>query len=101
VHVKSALVYNDLLKHFGCNDSEPIRNNEKIKWVYMKQNPLGVVNIALKGYDDPDKILEFVEQYIDRDKIFEGQLQKKINMFYDAMGWNFQAEKNENVGKFF
>ena len=101
VHVKSALIYNDLLKHFGCYDSEPIRNNEKIKWVYMKQNPLGVVNIALKGYDDPDKILEFVEQYIDRDKIFEGQLQKKINMFYDAMGWNFQAEKNENVGKFF
>ena len=101
IHVKSAIIYNDLLKHFGLNDSEPIRNNEKIKWVYLKQNPLGVVNIALKGYDDPQKILDFVEQYIDRDKIFEGQLHKKINMFYEAMSWEFLVDKNENVGKFF
>ena len=67
----------------------------------MKQNPLGVVNLALKGYDDPQKILDFAEKYIDRDKIFEGQLQKKINMFYGAMSWDFLVDKNKNVGKFF
>jgi DNA polymerase elongation subunit (family B) len=101
VHVKAAIIYNDLLKHFGLVDSEPIRNEEKIKWVYLKDNPYGLPSLALKGYDDPQELLDFAEEYIDRDKIFESQLQKKMVMFYDALGWEFVAEVNENVGKFF
>jgi DNA polymerase elongation subunit (family B) len=101
VHVKAAITHNDLLKHFKLTDSEPIRNDEKIKWIYLKDNPYGLPSLALKGYGDPKEIMDFAEKYIDRDKIFESQLRKKVVMFYDALKWDFVAEINENVGKFF
>ena len=47
------------LKYYGFKNIEEIKNREKIKWVYLKQNPLGISQIAFKGYDDPDKILDF------------------------------------------
>ena len=101
VHVKAAIKYNDLLKHFGLDNTEPIRNKEKIKWAYMKKNPLGVDALAFKGYDDPKEITDFIEQYIDYDRLFEGALQKKINMFYGAMSWDLPVDKKNTLERFF
>jgi len=101
VHVKAAIKYNDLLKHFGLENTEPIRNKEKIKWAYMKKNPLGIDALAFKGYDDPKQITDFIEQYIDYDRLFEGALQKKINMFYDAMSWDLPVDKKNTLERFF
>ena len=53
------LLYNDLLKHFGAENTEPIRNKDKIRWAYMKKNPLGIDALAFKGYDDPKQITDF------------------------------------------
>ena len=101
VHVKSALYYNDLLKYFKVgNTYEPIRNSEKIKWVYLKQNPLGIETVAFKGYEDPKEILDFIEKYIDHNRIFEGALKKKIDMFYDSMKWTL-IDKENTLEKFF
>ncbi len=42
-HIKAAITYNDLLRHFGVGKKyEKISNAEKIKWVYLKQNELGL-----------------------------------------------------------
>ena len=101
VHVKAAIKYNDLLKHFGADNTEPIRNKEKIKWAYMKKNPLGIDALAFKGYDDPKQIVDFIEQYIDYDRLFEGALQKKINMFYEAMSWELPVDKINTLERFF
>ncbi len=78
VHVKAAIKYNDLLKHFGADNTEPIRNKEKIRWAYMKKNPLGIDALAFKGYDDPKQITDFIQKYMDYDRLFVGALQKKI-----------------------
>jgi hypothetical protein len=101
VHVKAAIKYNDLLKHFELDNTEPIRNKEKIKWTYLKNNPLGIDALAFKGYDDPKKITDFIEQYIDHDRLFDGQLKKKIKMFYEALSWDLPVDKINTLERFF
>ena len=87
VHVKASWVYNDLLNYYKLNNVEKIKNSSKIKWVYLKQNPLSISQIAFKGYDDPKEIMDYINQYVDHDKLFNKALQKKIDMFYESMGW--------------
>ena len=78
VHVKSALYYNDFLKYYKISKQySGIANGEKIKWVYLKQNPLGIDTIAYKGYEDPPEILQFIRQYINAKKLYEKALHKK------------------------
>jgi len=101
VHVKAAWVYNDLLKHYGLNNVEKIKNSEKIKWIYLKQNPLGVSQIAFKGYDDPPEIMKFIEENIDYDKLYESALQKKIRVFYEALDWDMPVDKANTLERFF
>ena len=101
VHVKAAWVYNDLLKHYGLTNFENINNSEKIKWVYLKSNnPLQIKQIAFKGYDDPSQIMEYIEEHIDRDKLFDKALQKKIDMFYGSMDWVL-IDKENTLERFF
>jgi len=67
-HVKAGITYNRLLKFFNCPyKHEPIRDGDKVKWVYLKNNPLGLDTVAFKDYNDPNEIMDFVEQYVDRD----------------------------------
>ena len=101
VHVKAAIKYNDLLKHFGADNTEPIRNKEKIRWAYMKKNPLGIDALAFKGYDDPKQIMDFINENVDHEKLFEKALFKKIKVFYEAMNWELPVDKKNTLDRFF
>ena len=101
VHVKSAIIYNDLLKYFGLNDVEPIRSSEKIKWVYLKPNTYNIKQIGFKGYDDPDEIMDFINQNVNHEKLFEKALFKKIKVFYEAMNWELPVDKINTLERFF
>ena len=101
VHTKASVIYNDLLKHFKTMNHEPISNGNKVRWVYLKTNPYNIDGIAYKGYDDPKQIIDFINQYVDRDKLFDKALSKKIKMFYDAMSWDMPVEKKNTIEKFF
>jgi len=101
VHTKASVIYNDLLKHYKVNNHEPISNGNKVRWVYLKTNPFNIDGLAYKGYDDPKEILDFINQYVDRDKLFEKSLKKKIQMFYDAMSWDMPVDKINTIEKFF
>ena len=94
VHVKAAWIYNDLLKYHGLENVEKIKNSEKIKWVYLKNNPLSIAQIAFKGYDDPKEIMDYINKHVNHRKLFEKALKKKIDMFYDSMGWVLVDKKN-------
>ena len=104
VHVKSAINYNDMLKHLGINKRRKvvpeIQDGDKIKWAYLKHNAMGFDTIALRGYDDPRAITEFVERYIDRNKIFDREIRGKLDDFYASMNWD-KLPENNNVNKFF
>lgn len=99
-HVKSAINYNDLVMNSKTKIFSPIKNGEKVKWAYLTTNPYGFDTMALRGYEDPPEIIEFVEKYIDRNKIFDRELKGKIDDFYAALGWS-KLPTNNNVNKFF
>jgi DNA polymerase elongation subunit (family B) len=102
-HVKAALSYNSLLTHFGIdNRYESIEDGAKIKWVYLAQNPYNLDAVAVKGYNDPPEIIELVKQYIDYTALFENELQKKLQDFYNALKWgNIPTQVNQNSSLFF
>jgi len=100
VHVKSAINYNDMLKHHNIRSVREIIDGEKIKWTYVKQNPMHLNTIAMKGYEDPDVIVNFIKQFIDHDKIFKSSFENKLNDFYEALDWG-RIPENNNLGKFF
>jgi hypothetical protein len=48
--VGAALMYNDLLRKFGIHRQfEPIHHSQKIKWVYLKENPYALDYLAMKA----------------------------------------------------
>ena len=101
-HVKAAIAYNQLLTHFGLeNQYEPLKDGDKIKWVYLKQNPYGLDAVAMNGYNDPKEIMDLVTTYIDYDKIFERELLKKLEDFYGALNWGEVLSSTKTAEKFF
>jgi DNA polymerase elongation subunit (family B) len=101
-HVKAAIAHNQLLVHFKCPSKHaPMRDGDKIKWVYLKQNPYGLDAVGFKGHDDPDEIMDLVRMYIDYDKIFERELLKKLEDFYGALGWGAVLSSQKTAEQFF
>ena len=100
VHVKSALNYNDMLKHLKVTKVREIINGEKIKWTYLKTNNMGLDTMAMKGFEDPEPIVKFVQGHINYDKVFKSAFANKLNDFYGAMKWG-RIPENNNLGKFF
>jgi DNA polymerase elongation subunit (family B) len=102
-HIKAAIAYNRLLTHLGIeNNYEPIRDGDKIKYVYLKSNPFKIESLAVKGYQDPPEIEKMIENYIDTDTLFENELRNKLDDFYSALKWgNIPTEVNQNADEFF
>ena len=101
-HVKAGITYNRLLKFFECPFKyEPIRDGEKVKWVYLKSNPLGIETVAFRDYNDPIEILDFINQYVDRDGIYKAELENKLTDFYNALKWEMASADSQNAKKFF
>ena len=101
-HVKAGIAYNRLLKFFNCPfKHEPIRDGDKVKWIYLKTNPLGLDALAFKDYNDPKEIMDFVQNYVDRDEIYKAELENKIDDFYNALGWQKASNEVKTAKKFF
>jgi len=101
-HVKAAIAYNDCLKHFNAPFKyEPMKNGDKVKWVYLKNNPLGLDGLAFTGYQDPPEIEDFISTYVDHNKIFERELKGKLQDFFDAIGWSDVVSEQRTAEKFF
>tara|TARA_B100000424_G_scaffold183940_1_gene142582 strand:+ start:209 stop:2731 length:2523 start_codon:yes stop_codon:yes gene_type:complete len=102
VHVKAAINHNDLLKYYKQDKKyEFIKNGSKIKWVYLKENNLGMDVLAYKGYEDPPEIIKFIKENIHHKKIYDQALYKKIMMFYQAMNWDEPTLKKDTIERFF
>ena len=98
--VKAAIRYNDLLRFWKLDTKhELITNGTKIKWIYLKNNPYQIEEIAFLDYDIPEKIRIFIEQYADRKKVFESILLNKLEGFYSDMEWTLNL--NPYINQFF
>ena len=101
-HVKAAIAYNDCLKHFDAPFKyEPMKNGDKVKWVYLKNNPLGLDAVAFWGHSDPPEVEDFINTYIDHNKIFERELKNKLQDFFTAVGWGDVISEQRSAERFF
>jgi hypothetical protein len=101
--VGAAMMYNDMLKKFGLQGQyEPIHNSQKIKWVYLKENPHALKYLAIKADGtDPDEILEIINTYVDRKQMYERELKTKIAKFYTVLRWVYPSVTARIADSFF
>ena len=98
--VKAAIRYNDLLRFWKLDGKHNlIAQGEKIKWVYLKPNPYQIEELAFLEYDMPEKIRTFLDEYVDREKIFDSILLNKLEGFYSDLEWNLNL--NPYINQFF
>ena len=96
--VKATVVYNDLLRFWGLHKKHAsIAQGDKVKWIYLKQNPYQVDAIAFLEWDLPEKMHIFIEQYADRKKIFESILLNKLEGFYNDLGWTLNLNPYQQM----
>jgi DNA polymerase elongation subunit (family B) len=101
VNVKAAVRYNDFLKFKGLDKQHSqIVQGDKIKWVYLKDNPYKIDTMGFLDFDFPEGIRTFVETYIDRDKAFDSILKNKLETFYKDLSWG-SLTLNTHVNNFF
>jgi DNA polymerase elongation subunit (family B) len=98
IHVRGALLFNHHIKRLGIDRKyQPIRDGDKIKFVYVKKpNPFQEDVIAF-----PSELpKEFgLNEYIDYDKQFEKVFSDAIQIVIEPLGW--KAEATSSLEDFF
>ncbi len=101
--VRAALSYNDLLKAWKLEKQfEKIGHSAKIKWVYLLPNDFCIEQLAMKADDtDPDQILDFITNHIDRRKLYDRELHSKLEEIYTVIGWKYPNRGSQLASKVF
>lgn len=100
VYSKACIFYNDLIrfkkldKKYSC-----FTEGDKMKYVILKPNPYKIDVLAFNG-NDPEFINTFIEEYVDREEIFNSILLNKLTNLYDDISWSFPP-LNNRINKFF
>lgn len=101
VNVKAAVRYNDFLKFKGLDKKHSqIVQGDKIKWVYLKDNPYKINTMAFLDFDFPEEVRIFIEKYINKEAAFDTILKEKLESFYEDLGWG-KLTLNTHVNNFF
>lgn len=88
IHVKGALIFNDLLKKHGIRNIQPIAEGDKIKFSYLKMpNPVRDTVISVPDFL-PDEFE--LDRYIDRQRQFEKTFLDPIRSICTIIGWNLE-----------
>jgi DNA polymerase elongation subunit (family B) len=97
IHVKGALIFNNMLKIKGVKNIPPIQNGDKIRFAYlMMPNPVNDTVIAT-----PDELpIEFkLDKYVDRETQFDKSFLEPIRSITSVIGW--EAEEIATLEEFF
>ena len=98
IHVRGALLYNHHCKRMGLDKKyQPIRDGDKIKFVYLKTpNPFQEDVIAFSQHMPK----EFkMDAYIDYDKMFEKVFGDALQIVIEPLGW--KTEEQSSLEDFF
>ena len=98
IHVKGALIFNNLLNTKNLKNVARISDGDKIRFAYLKTpNPLQESVIAVP--DELPKELEFLDKYIDRETQFNKSFLEPLNSITDVIGW--ATEQRSTLEDFF
>jgi hypothetical protein len=96
--VKAAVKYNDLLTFWGLDKQHSrITQGDKVKWIYLKDNPYRIDALAFLDFDMPEKIRTLLDDYADKHKSFESILESKLEGFYHDLGWRLNLNPYRNM----
>lgn len=97
-HVKAALYHNKLVRDLGLRTIAQIKSGDKLKYVYLKMpNPAGS---EVVGFQNDWLPPEFdVENYLDKEVMFQKAFITPLQNFLDSMGWS--TEKVVDLTSFF
>ena len=102
INTKAAIYTNDLIrfkkldKQYSC-----FVEGDKMKYVTLKKNPYNISVIGFKGNnEDPEFLTSLIEEYVDREEVFNSVLLNKLQTIYKDLSWDF-VSLNENVTRFF
>jgi DNA polymerase elongation subunit (family B) len=98
IHVRAALLHNRLLKeHSLTKRYEPIKNGEKIKFIYLKiPNSIKENVIGFNQYLPKEFALD---KYIDYELQFQKTFLDPVDPIFKAVGWN--SEEVQSLEDFF
>jgi len=100
--VRAAIRYNDLLRLWQLDRKyNLITMADKVKWIYLKDNPYKIEALAFFDYEMPDKIVNFLNTYADRQKVFDSILLNKLEGFFSDLGWSLNLNPYVNALKSF
>jgi len=100
--VRAAIRYNDLLKLWQLDRKHNlITMADKVKWVYLKDNPYKIEALAFFDYDMPNKIKDFLDKYANRKKVFDSILLNKLEGFFSDLQWPLDLNPYKNDFNFF
>ena len=74
---------------------------DKVKWIYLKDNPYKIEALAFFDYDIPEKVQEFLDTYADRQKVSDSILLNKLEGFFSHLGWLLSLNPHINALKSF
>ncbi len=98
IHVKGALLYNDLLTRKGLTNKYPlIGNGDKIKFSYLKMPNILNDNVVSIPEDLPKDL--GLQQFIDYELQFQKAFLDPIKSILDIINWD--TEKRNNLEDFF
>jgi DNA polymerase elongation subunit (family B) len=88
IHVKGALLFNNLLKKHNIKDIIPIQDGDKIRFAYLKV-PNPVHDIVISVADELPKELG-LEKYIDREMQFNKSFLDPLKSITEVIGWDLE-----------
>jgi hypothetical protein len=96
--VRAAIRYNDLLRLWQLDRKyNLITMADKVKWIYLKDNPYKIDALAFFDYEMPDKVINFLDAYADRQKVFDSILLNKLEGFFSDLGWSLNLNPYTNA----
>ena len=98
IHVKGSLIFNHLLKKHNIKNIPAIQDGDKVRFAYLKvPNPVQEEVIAVP--DELPKELQYLDQYIDKEKQFNKSFLEPLNSITDVIGWS--TEQRSTLEEFF
>ena len=88
IHVRGALLYNNILKKKRLTKYEKIQEGDKIKFIKLKepntlhQDVISFIGVLPKEFD--------LHKYIDYDNQFDKSFLEPLRFIVKAIGWNFE-----------
>ena len=96
--VRATVRYNDLLRLWQLDKKHNlITQSDKVKFIYLKDNPYKIEALAFQDYDIPEKVNDFLERYADRQKIFDSILLNKLEGFFSDLQWKLELNPYVNA----